>query len=135
MATARPKPFGPFFDKAHLARLQSRASVSLANKAPAIKAALVASTPVGEARRSGRPGGTLRASVTTRVSKSKRGVTITARADAQNEQGVHYGVFVEAVTGFLTNALADAAISHIEDAIVDFVNEQNGALSPTAPVR
>ena len=126
---APPKPFGPFFDKGHMNVLQSRVAASLVEGAPEVKAALKAATPVGEPRKT-RPGGELQKSLKTRVTKSKRGVAIVARADAKNEQGEHYGVFVEARDSFLANALADVAVTHIEDAIVAFANEMNEGATP-----
>lgn len=124
---ARVRPTGPFFTPQHLGRLQAEAATSIANHAPEIKGGVQAATPVGEPRKT-RQGGTLRNSITTRVTRSKRGVGVTVRADATNESGDHYGVYREAHDPFMAEALVDAALPHIEQAIVDFVNNENDNL-------
>lgn len=123
---APPKPRGPFFEKGHLEKLHAHATASLSTKAPEVNASVKAATPIGPARKA-RAGGELQRSITTKVRKRKNGVAIVVTADAKNEQGNHYGVFAEARDGFMSNALAEAVVPHLEDAIVDFANQTNNS--------
>lgn len=122
---AAPRPFGPFFDKNHMEKLHAHAAASLSTKGPEVNAAVKAAAPVGPARAT-RPGGELRGSISTKVQKRKNGVAIVVTADAKNEQGNHYGVFVNAKTNVFEEALVEASLEPLEDAIVDFVNDANG---------
>ena len=142
MAKARsfkPRLTGPFFDLKHEAAIRGMLRRTAEAHGPKQEAAVKAAAPVAKADREkgSHKAGTLRDSIKSKISVTKRRITLTVTSDALNPKGIPYGNAQNAKgpnEGFIDDALAEQAevlLGSIQAETLKFMADLNAGRLPS----